>query len=375
MGDIYGFGESESFTFSAWVNAPGDFGETSSYSVIADGEGYTGPRIDLKLVRDGEQLSIALADGDTVDSWTSQETVPDGTWGHLTMVVDRSTDQLRGYIDSEEVITEDISNFGGFSTTTEFRVGANPREQYGMYGKIDDVRVYDRALSDAEIQRIFNATKPDTINSSQNDKLTNGLLGMWSFDGPDLTSATATDVSGNGNDGRLKKGPQPSIGKIGQALEFDGDSEVRVKDSSSLLPPEITVCAWAKITGPGGSKNFQVIARKRDFAQDGFDLEYREDTDSLLWRVQDSGDTYGLTPSIDKNEWNYVCGTFDGSISEVFINGERKASTSASMGTDTTNDFQIGKAFVGIDGRIDNVRLYNRALSKGEVKRLYYIGR
>ena len=58
--------------------------------------------------------------------------------------------------------------------------------------------------------------------ASQNQKLTNGLVGLWSFDGADMAGTVAYDRSGQGNNGTLTNGPSKAIGKIGQGLQFDG---------------------------------------------------------------------------------------------------------------------------------------------------------
>jgi len=60
------------------------------------------------------------------------------------------------------------------------------------------------------------------INVSRTDTLTNGLVGSWTFDGPDMAVDTAFDRSGNANNGTLTGGPVRTEGKIGQALNFDG---------------------------------------------------------------------------------------------------------------------------------------------------------
>ena len=62
--------------------------------------------------------------------------------------------------------------------------------------------------------------------------LTNGLVGSWSFDGPDMAGVTAYDRSGNANNGTLTNGPVRAVGRIGQALGFDG--VIAVPPSASL---------------------------------------------------------------------------------------------------------------------------------------------
>ena len=65
-------------------------------------------------------------------------------------------------------------------------------------------------------QASFILQKPSALG------LTNGLVGWWTFDGKDISGVQVYDKSGNGNRGILTSGPAPTIGKIGQAMEFDG---------------------------------------------------------------------------------------------------------------------------------------------------------
>ena len=65
--------------------------------------------------------------------------------------------------------------------------------------------------------------------------LTNGLVGNWTFNGPDMNATKALDTSGQGNHGALTNGPARAAGKVGQALSFDAvDDFVSVPNSSSI---------------------------------------------------------------------------------------------------------------------------------------------
>src|SRR3989344_3577385 len=79
--------------------------------------------------------------------------------------------------------------------------------------------------------------------------LENGLVGYWSFDGSAMGTTSAIDSSGNGNTGWLTNGPVREIGKIGQALEFDGsDDYVNAGNGSSInVVGNFTGSAWVNI--------------------------------------------------------------------------------------------------------------------------------
>ena len=87
-----------------------------------------------------------------------------------------------------------------------------------------------------------------TLNAPQNDLNTNGLIGLWSFNGDDISGTTAYDRSGAGNTGTLTNGPTKTIGIAGQALSFDGSNDyVDAGNAASVKPSfPFTVSASAK---------------------------------------------------------------------------------------------------------------------------------
>ena len=95
------------------------------------------------------------------------------------------------------------------------------------------------------------------INSSQNTKMTNDLIGLWSFDGQDVSGTIAYDRSGQHNDGTLVSAPIKVSGKLGQALIFNGTSQyittASLKLSTSDASQPYTISAWIKTTDTDGS--------------------------------------------------------------------------------------------------------------------------
>src|SRR3990167_7887572 len=76
--------------------------------------------------------------------------------------------------------------------------------------------------------------------------LSEGLVGYWSFDGPDMSGNTATDRSGQGNNGTLTNGPKRAIGRICQALDFDGVNDAVSTAASVTVGSSImTLALWA----------------------------------------------------------------------------------------------------------------------------------
>jgi hypothetical protein len=131
-------------------------------------------------------------------------------------------------------------------------IGTAGTSQY-FNGSIDDVRIYNRALSASEVQQLYNLGAGTHVNTSsanlqQSSSLANGLVGYWTFDGPTISGTTVKDLSGQGNNG-TNNGAMPTIGKLGQALQFNGSSNyINLGTGSQYNFPDttFTVSAWIR---------------------------------------------------------------------------------------------------------------------------------
>jgi hypothetical protein len=261
-------------------------------------------------------------------------------------------------------------------------------------GMMDDVRVYSRVLSVTEIQQLYkqNATQ---INSSKNDFLTNGLVGLWSFDGKDMNwgANKVLDRSGQGNDGTLygmSTTSSPTNGKLGQALKFRGVSSgtyVNLGTSATLTPVNFAVSAWVN-AGSGtytGGYGY-VYSNARDCCtagQNGINVFF---TSGILYAVIWNGGSAASVNSpvavAQNSGWHHIVATYNGATLAVYVDGVLKNSASTALGvgtpaTYTTNIGSMGYApgVYTFDGKIDDVRLYNRAITATEVKQLYNLAR
>ena len=133
----------------------------------------------------------------------------------------------------------------------------------------NDFHVYNRALSASEVLQLYDMgsaghstpreAPPGIVSTSCSSGLTCGLVGYWTFDGKDIngTAATTTDRSGNGNTGTLvnmSATTSPVVGKIGQALRFNGTSQyVNGGTGASLnLTGNQSYSVWIKPTASLG---------------------------------------------------------------------------------------------------------------------------
>jgi hypothetical protein len=300
------------------------------------------------------------------------------TWTHLTLVSNGTSYLLyKNGIQSASAAYTQID-----ATATLFRLGADGSGNGRFSGVMDDVRIYNRALSQAEITALYGTTAAK-VNTSQNTQLTNGLVGLWSFNGPDLSGTTAYDRSGQGNNGTLTNGPTVYPGKVGQALRFDGtDDYITVPDSASLdIGTAATFSVWVRPTtitfGSGAAKIFRkwqsgVEDKQLSLSSGGNICFYLHDTFG--------GSCLTASSQVTANAWNHIVGRYDGSTAKIYVNGVEVASKAASGDvSDGTGAFEIGYDPNGptgyFPGQIDESRIYNRALSAAEITALYNLGR
>lgn len=324
-----------------------------------------------------------------------------GTWAHVCYVWNGNGITL--YANGSSVSTTTNTNSIGTLNT----IGAINDQGDGTWsGSIDDMRIYNRALTATEIRQIYQSgalvlnslsgNKTVTIASTPRNFLTSGLIGHWSFDGNKTNwgSNTTQDSSGNGNTGTMTSmstTTSPAQGKIGQGLSFDGvDDFVNIPDSSALDSIEgasgITIAFWIKnstqvghlITRFGGASGRLFVIESSEF----FSLRPQ-------WRYGGSG-TGGSsldhacadeTCPIPVDKWTHVVAMYNDPTSYIYINGVLKSQHSGTGGvlnTDITSPIYIGADY-NITGfakaTLDDVRIYNRALSATEVKQLYNQGR
>lgn len=228
------------------------------------------------------------------------------------------------------------------------------------------------------------------MNSSQNNKLTNGLVGLWSFNGGDMNwaSGIAYDRSGQGNNGtitNMSTSTSPVAGKLGQALRFDGvDDYVRVNHNVNQNSLPLTISVWAKAGVVSQANNVAVVSKYPSSAQNGWAIDYVTNAyrfyyfkDSSNYIILGSGVDFGVGTTV----WTHLVAVVDNTGARLYRDGTfvNSQGWTGTPGNPTqASDIQIGRMANGSlywNGSLDEVRIYNRALSADEVKQLYNMGK
>ena len=213
---------------------------------------------------------------------------------------------------------------------------------------------------------------------------TNGLVGYWPFNG------NANDVSGNGNNGTLNGATLTTdrFGNNNSAFNFDGlSNNIVVADNALLRPSQITLSCWinSDLTKPS-----QNILSKTNFSnaqgeQYGISVV---NSGSISFGIKRNSNCsggvgwkslYTSTSIISPIIWSNIVCTYDGVTMKYYLNGNLVQTytppSSGSIDNCINGTFNIGKFWSGqpdyFKGKIDDVGIWNRALSQEEIKNLY----
>src|SRR5262245_46811952 len=209
-----------------------------------------------------------------------------------------------------------------------------------------------------------------------------GLVGGYAFD--ETSGTSAADISGNGNTGALTNGAVFAAGKNGNAVSLDGVNDfVSLGNGPSLqLIGSMTISAW--INAAGFPVDDAVVVSKRTGSPFGFQLDTNVDTGPRVigFKLTNAAGTnmfrYGTTV-LQLNTWYHVAGVYDATAQTltVYLNGQIDNGTL--VGTVTTSqqnstlNVNVGQRSgipntYNFRGRIDDVRIYNRALAQAEIQ-------
>ncbi len=206
------------------------------------------------------------------------------------------------------------------------------------------------------------------------------LVGYWKFD--DNAGGIATDNSGGGNNGTIY-GTALADGKFDNAFHFNGTSDyVEVPNNPSLEFDELTWVAWVKmdamnVTNGILSKSFvgDVVGEWGGFVS-GADTEITADTApyrAKFFASTSSGRStiYGET-NLSTGNWYHLAGTYDGAKIRIYVNGVKDGETALSGALHVDMPLWIGRGakLFYLSGALDEVRLYNYALSDSEIQQL-----
>lgn len=199
------------------------------------------------------------------------------------------------------------------------------------------------------------------------------LIVAYSFN--ESSGTTAADSSGNGKTATLSNGPTWTGGKYGNAINLDGIDDYVIVSNPSLPAGDYTYEAWINFDR---NNVFQTIMEALD-GVGGAELEFDLAAGGAVQVWSNNTQQLTTVASLPLGTWNHVALTRQGSAISVYLNGVLQSQTGSDSGAlnFSTCPLLIGvdadSACTGLlngylDGRIDEVRIYNRALPQAEIQ-------
>jgi PKD repeat protein len=345
-------------TIAAWIKTNVASISPWIYDRVEMNDGYG-----LRLNAQGQaRLTINGGQQDVV----SNTVVSDNQWHHLAATYNASEGLLKIYVDGVE---EKVSAF-----TSAITYSPEPRNSIGgstlgsgnyFNGDIDELRIYNRAIGACEVREL--------ADYNPNFQANQDLIGFFYFSG------NAQDSSGFGNNG-TSKGPmltQDRFGNPFQAYQFDGiDDVIDIESYTNMSPTNaVSISAWIQTNSAFNSPWIY----DRIETNDGYGLRLNS-TGQLRLTINGGQQDAVSNQIVSDNVWHHVVGTYDKDIGilRVYVDGVEDGyglhSTAITYtpqprnsigGSSTQNNF--------FNGKIDDLRIYNKALAPCEVDSLYRV--
>lgn len=206
---------------------------------------------------------------------------------------------------------------------------------------------------------------------------TQGLVLYMRFD--EASGITVTDSSGAGNSGAIVGSAEWVDGRVGGALEFFGADLVSAGSAESLDDLQtLTVCSFLQFDE--GTPFSTLVDKSADGIDEGWNF-YVTARRGLGFYSNHGAYRESVTV-LPEPGWSYACATWDGTLTErgitLYLDGAAVPIELASQGgafmSDAAYDLTIGKQKSGLyplDGRLDELRIYNQVLGAAEILALY----
>jgi len=384
----------EPFSVSAWFKSPATVPAAqmtlisrfsgSGYKIYMNTSGYLCFGIDFDATWSPSDFACSTI------------SYADSKWHHAEAV--KGTTSIVLYVDGVQVGSDNSlsasTTLSGSNPTFYVGIDSNG-SSYPWNGFIDNIRIYNSARSTDQIKQEVTDKSSGSVKGvvgrlggeGPSENINQGLVGYWKMDEASWngTAGEVIDASGNGNNGVATctgtgcTKPTTGAGNFGNGGSFDGSEDyVSIANSTSLNPQTLSVSMWVKGSTQGGYK-YLLVKQSANFAF------YTGANAGLYFYITPSGYSLTLSPaysaSIWNNQWHHVVGVYDGSKVRLYVDGTEFQNGTICGGSQLASS--SGPLYIGgyidqgyggtlnFNGTLDEVRIYNRALSPAEIRALY----
>jgi hypothetical protein len=355
-----------SFTVTAWARL--DALDDKHHSVV-DQQGAKACGFCLQYQGDKDAWVFVMPHADAVEQpgWdfvVSKQAPVVGQWTHLAGVYDAARKEVRLYVNGELAGTAPRAR--SWHAAAEVRIGS------AFNGGIDEVKMYDRVLSDAQLRAELSTD--------------NVQVGHWQLD--ETEGASAVNAVPAGPAAVLHSGAAftRTGGAVGGAMGLSGTGHATTAGPILRTDRSFSVAAWVRLATLPTPAEFATALSQDGSVVSGFHLGYRN-VNGGRWEIYaaaadtldrpagvqvQSGQAYAPRP----DEWTHIAAVYDTTAKQLrlYVGGQLAGVASRTTAFHAAGPFVIGRgmwdgALVNHwQGAIDEVRAYSRVLSDAEIQ-------
>lgn len=375
-------------SFSAWVYRESGGAFQSLFSSCRTNSEVYNFNIAISTLN---RLTLFVRENTTLSYLTSTNTIPLEEWCHV--VVTSNGTETKLYLNGveETVIIVQGSNSGYWLSSVTNRVNTNigrtERQTITDYfdGMIEDIRLYNHAISEQEIATIYNAGN-GTLSQSLIKVYPTAKEPIHHWKLQEENGTTVNDASSKTNLTN-SNATVNQTGKIDKAYSFNGSSSKLTLPSVLESNSTGSISAWIYLNAV--DNNVRIILSESDGTTSEY-FRFYNYGDDLRFNLRTGGSFIGSVQaesSLSVNTWHNVIVTADGNEYKMYVDGLEQTLTDIDGVLQNTGNWNnattVNEAYIGVfndsssyfDGSMEDIRVYDYALSDQEVKNIYNNGK
>jgi hypothetical protein len=386
--------KNKSYSYATWVKLDAIPVEGESGTFLSIG----GPGSGDQVLSSTNNYSVLSSKGFNCGGYNSGTPVVSTNWTGVlpsvgkwyNVIVTRDNTSIKLYVDGI-LIANNSPNTATNGTEPAYantsyaiigsRIGAGGFIQ-SMQGSLDDIYIYNRAITAEEVTALYQTTKSQTVD------LKNGLVACYPFNG------NAKDETNNGHNGTVN-GATPiadRFGKTNSAYNFDGNSFIQLANPNDFKNNNFTYSAWVNIAVEPSSDSYLNAYSVLSIGNGQVMHFVNRPTEGLVWgftTYNDENIGYDINPSSTAkttlNTWHHFVISRSATQAKIYVDGVLIATATSTLPSTATyvssNPAVVYQATIGtrpdenniqfFNGSIDDIYIYNRVINAEEVVALY----
>jgi hypothetical protein len=283
------------------------------------------------------------------------------TWYHISII--RNSTQILFYVNGnlEQTVSANYNIYSSGSNNLWFGKQENSTAPASCYnGKLDQIRLFNKVLSSSEVTTLYGENNASSTKSTTDIFDDGSGIALYEFE------EGAKDTGG-------------VTGYIGSGGIFNGSSSKIVLPISTFSPSTFTISAWCNVSSDTDENTILELFDNQTYPNHTTIVFSAGSTSSsarfLLRNYATNQYDYNPSGTVTKNVWKHYAMTYDGSTVKSYIDGSLVDSGSLTLsntvGTISSIQLGLSSGTRYLNGKIDQVRIFNKAISSSEVTTLY----